>query len=467
MKRPNSSRTRSSGHAPALAIAFLLLAGDLVFGARVSQAQGLWGSSSEVGPNASSLFTIDPATGLATLVGPTGFADAISGVKFDPQTGALYGILGYDCSGARLITINPSTGAGTLVAPLIGSGFDGSTMVFCGGGSDGLAFAPDGTLYAAGFDLGTALILRVDKSTGAVLDSKVVEANIAGLAFDPQGKLWISNGDATGLPLLHTLDPATGSYTSTLTLSEYVVISDLAFAPDGTLYAALSDEDKLATVDTTTGLVTRIGSFGGDVGGMVGLALGNPVSQLTALGPAHLWVGLQNSNDSGAAYDLLAELFRNGEPVTSGLSRCVTGLSRDPTEVSIGFDAFDPVQANSGDEFSLRISNRMGTNSDDTRCNAHGKTHTNAVGLRLSYDSAGHDSRLDATITPNPAGSLFLHSDGSACSSPGESSSGVTTTFLDATAPTGTSDRCRDSASGNPGGVNPWKEIGTWKLTVP
>ena len=467
MKTSNGSRTRSSGSPPALVVVFLLMAGDLALGARVAQAQALWGSSSEVGPNASSLFKIDPTTGLATLVGPTGFADAISGVKFDPLTGTLYGILGFDCSGARLITVNPSTGAGTLIAPLIGDGFDGSTPVFCGGGSDGLAFAPDGTLYAAGFDLGTALILRVDKSNGTVLDSKVVPANIAGLAFDSQGTLWISNGDATGLPELHTLDPATGSYTSTLTLSEYVVISDLAFAPDGTLYAAISDEGKLATVNTTTGLVTRVGSFGGDVGVMTGLALGMATSQLTALGPAHLWVGLANSNDSGAAFDLLTELSRNGQPVSSALARCVTGLSRNPTEIAIAFGAFDPVGSNSGDEFSLKVSNRMGTKSDDTRCNTPGKTHTNAVGLRLFYDSLGHDSRLDATITPNPAGSLFLHSDGSACSSPGLASSGITTSFLDGAAPAGTSDRCQDSASGNPGGANPWKEIGTWKLTVP
>src|SRR5215472_17201654 len=125
MKRRNGSQTHPSSWAPALVIAFLILAGDLVFGARVSQAQELWGSSSEVGPNASSLFKVDSATGLATLVGSTGFADAISGVKFDPLTGTLYGILGNDCSGARLITVNPSTGAGTLIAPLVGAGFDG------------------------------------------------------------------------------------------------------------------------------------------------------------------------------------------------------------------------------------------------------------------------------------------------------------------------------------------------------
>ena len=466
MKKTDLPTRLRWGSAPMFVIA-CVLAGSLVLGVGTSRAQVLWGSSSELAPNASSLFAIDPATGLATLIGPTGFADAISGIKFDPLTGTLYGILGNDCTGARLITIDPATGSGTLVGVLVGAGFDGGTGKFCEGGSDGLVFAPDGTLYAAGFDMGTALILRVDKSTGAVLEANIATDNLAGLAFDPAGTLWVSHADAIGFPELHTLDPATGSYTSTLILSEYVVISDLAFAPDGTLYAALSDENKLATVDTTTGTVTRIGSFGDAVGVMSGLALATPARRLTALGPAVLWVGLKNSGDSGAAFDLRVELSRNGDPVASGLARCVTGLSRDPTAVPIEFGAFDPVTAESGDVLSLRVSNRMGTNPDDSRCNAPGKTHTNAVGLRLYYDSADHASGFAATISPNPGKSLFLHSDGSSCSTRGPASESVTKLSFDDTAPGEASERCRESASGNPGGANPWKEIGTWTSTKP
>jgi hypothetical protein len=156
----------------------------------------------------------------------------------------------------------------------------------------------------------------------------------------------------------------------------------------------------------------------------------------------------------------------NGEPLTSGLARCVTGLGREPVNVPVAFDSFPAVTVKSGDAFSLKISNRSGTNADDTRCKAPGKTHTTAVGLRLYYDSAGHASGFDAAITPKPAVTYFLHSDGTACASPGLGSFGITTRFLDDSAPAG-SDKCSESPSGNPGGSNAWKDLGTWMLTLP
>jgi uncharacterized protein DUF6923 len=466
MKRPVVP-TPIRPSARALAIAFLLT-GDLVFGARMSCAEALWGSSSKGGVHPSSIFTIDTATGLATLVGGTGLGDGISAIRFDPLTGMLYGMLGSACTGAHLITIDTTTGAGTLVGTVVGAGFDGGSPVPCGGGSDALAFAPDGTLYAEGFSATAfAKLLKVDKTTGAVLEAHSVPDHLAGLAFDPSGFLWASHGNSTSGCEIHTIDPATGSYTSALTLSECVVISDLAFTAEGTMFASLPSENKLATIDAASGLVTRIGSFGAAVGRISGLAALPPNPELTALEPARLFVGLKNSNDRGAAFDLEVELARNGEPMASGLARCVVGLSRDPAPVSVNFDPFSPVSAKSGDVFSLKVSARMGTNPDDSRCAAPGQTHTSAVGLRLHYDSADHDSRFGATITPDSSASFFLHSDGGSCSTPGDPSAGVTQRYLDNTAPAAASDRCKDSASGNPGGQNPWKEIGVWSLTRP
>jgi len=450
--------------APAFVIA-LLVAGDFVLGARISEAQVLWGSSSKGGTNPSSIFTIDRTTGLATLVGPTELGDGVSGVRFDPQSGMMYGILGSSCTGARLILVDTSTGAGSVLGTLVGAGFDGGTGTFCGGGSDALAFAPDGTLYASGYSFGATSLLRVDKSTGAVLEAHPTPGDLVGLAFDSSGALWASHGNSSFSFELHTIDLVTGAQTSTLPLSEPVVVSDLSFAEDGTLYASLPSENKLATVNTATGLVTRIGSFGPTVGRISGLAMASPVSRLTALGPALLWVGSKDSDDTGAAFDLRVELARNGEPVTSGVARCVTGLARSPASVEVAFDPFPAVSVKAGDVFSLRVSNRTGTNADDTKCKVPGATHTSAVGLRLYYDSAGHGSHFDGTITPSPAESFFLHSDGSACSTPGLASAGVTTRFLDNSPPTATSDKCSDSVSGNPGGVNTWQEIGTWILT--
>jgi hypothetical protein len=450
--------------APAFVIA-ILVAGDLVLGGRISEAQVLWGSSSKGGSNPSSVFTIDRTTGLATLVGPTGLGDGVSGIRFDPQSGMLYGILGSACTGARLIMIDTATGAGTVIGTLVGAGFDGGTNNFCAGGSDALAFAPDGTLYAGGYVFGATSLLKVEKSTGAVLEAHATPSSLVGLAFDPAGVLWASHGNSSFSFELHTIDPATGAQTSTLPLSEPVVVSDLAFAADGTLYASLPSENNLATVDTASGFVTRIGSFGPAVGKVSGLGLTSPVSQLTSLAPARLWVGLKNSDDTAAAFDLRVELARNGEPVTSGVARCVIGLARTPASVPVAFDSFPAVSVKPEDVFSLKVSNRMGTNADDTKCKVPGATHTSAVGLRLYYDSASHASGFGAAITPKPAVSYFLRSDGTACSSPGLASAGVTTRFLDDSATTATSDKCSESSSGNSGGVNAWKEIGTWILT--
>lgn len=450
--------------APVFVIA-LLVAGDFVLGARISEAQALFGSSSKLAANPSSLFTIDATTGFATLVGPTGLGDGVGAIRFDPQTGTMYGILGSACTGARLITIDTATGAGTLVGTMVGGGFDGGTGVTCGGGSDALAFAADGALYAGGYVFGATFLLKIDKSTGAVLESHATPIPLTGLAFDSSGALWASHGNSSFTFALHTIDPATGAQTSTLPLSEPVIVSDLAFAADGTLYASLPSENKLATVDTATGLVTRIGSFGAAAGRISGLAISSPASRLTSLAPAFLWIGLKNSDDPATAFDLRVELALNGEPVTSGLARCVTGLARNPSGVSVAFDSFPAVSVKAGDVLSLKVSSRMGTNADDTKCKAPGATHTSAVGLRLYYDSAGHSSSFDGTITPSPTESFFLHSDGGACSTPGPSSGGVTTRFLDNSPPTAASDKCKDSAGGNSGGVNAWQEIGAWSVT--
>ena len=68
------------------------------------------------GPQPSSLYTIDPATGLPTLVGPIGF-DKVGAIEFGAD-GVLYGGVGSGVTNAgALISINPSTGAGTLIGP--------------------------------------------------------------------------------------------------------------------------------------------------------------------------------------------------------------------------------------------------------------------------------------------------------------------------------------------------------------
>jgi hypothetical protein len=86
------------------------------------------------GVDESNLYTIDPATGATTLVGPTGLFNTQAGLAYDPETYVLYLNLGSPNN--ALYRVNPSTGLATLVGP------NGSTA---GSGIDGIAFVPAAT----------------------------------------------------------------------------------------------------------------------------------------------------------------------------------------------------------------------------------------------------------------------------------------------------------------------------------
>jgi hypothetical protein len=253
----------------------------------------LYGSSSYWTVNPASLFRIDHVEGTATLVGPSGVAvgsERISALDFDPFSGRLYGIKGSSCNGAILITIDPATGAGSVVGTLQGSGLDFTPGPSCPGGSDALAFAPDGTLYVGGWYGGEpqGKIMRVDRKTATVLeyhptpvgygDWRGRRAHIAGMAVDASGTVWISRGGSLETGQINTIDPTTGDITSTVYLTDAaggpeveVVISDIAFAPDGTLYASTGWENELAIIDPVTGELTRLGPFGASVERISGL----------------------------------------------------------------------------------------------------------------------------------------------------------------------------------------------------
>ena len=154
--------------------------------------------------------------------------------------------------------------------------------------------------------------------------------------------------------------------------------------------------------------------------------------ELNDLDDAHVWVGLRNSDDQGTRFDVRVELLENDTVVASGLTRCVTGVARNANqakEVVVLWDSFGDVTLHPDDVLALRVSTRIGTNANDTKCGGH----NNAVGLRLYYDSTTRASRFGATITPNPSANEYLHSDGGACTS--TESAGVTTRYFDVSLP--------------------------------
>ena len=194
---------------------------------------------------------------------------------------------------------------------------------------------------------------------------------------------------------------------------------------------------------------------------------GPAAETLTALSPAHLWIGLKNSDDQGTQFDLKAELLQERD--AGGLGTQALHHRRDaesgPREG--GRRLVRPLRArgrDGGDVLALRVSARIGTNPDGSKCAGPGGSHNSAVGLRLYYDSASRASRFDATITPNPSEDLYLHSNGSPCPNGDGQSPGVTARTLDTTAPAASKARCNDSGVVNFAGGNPFSAIGTWSL---
>ncbi|PYQ57581.1 MAG: hypothetical protein DMF53_22270 [Acidobacteria bacterium] len=149
----------------------------------------------------SNLYTVDPATGSAGLVGPTGMA-SITDIAFHGPT--LYGV-----TFSKLVRLNPDTGA----AVAVGSPFSYST--------NGLAVSEEGTIYAG--------------TTGT------------------------TNGE------LITINPVTGVATLVGHFGAGMTSGgDLAFDNNGVLYGALNQNGVfvLAKINRTTGAATVIGPIG-------------------------------------------------------------------------------------------------------------------------------------------------------------------------------------------------------------
>ena len=169
----------------------------------------------------------------------------------------LYGV--NSATGAQvLITIDTATGTPTAVGTL--------THRY-----RSIAFAPDGTLYAAS-DSSYQLVI-LDPTTGAVvteLPSWGVGQNIDGLAVRPTDSVVFSVNPLTNN--LYTVNTTTGALTIVGSPSALLAqIYGLAFNLDGSVLYGISYVDGcLYTIDQITAVVTLVGC--GPVAGPTGLA---------------------------------------------------------------------------------------------------------------------------------------------------------------------------------------------------
>jgi uncharacterized repeat protein (TIGR01451 family) len=231
-------------------------------------AGGGFNSSTNCGGTLSSLYTLDPGTAAATLVGPiTVGGDQVrhvTGLGVDPATGTLYGFMNgqdtsVDCTDfaqGTLVTIDKTSGAATIV------GSQGDVPIQ----SPDMTFDPLGRLYAWSVcesgNCSNNALWTLNTSTGAgtrvggcacSYDTRV------GISSDSKGRLFVKPDN-----LLQRLDRTTGGLVGApLSLNPNVAYHNmLAFGPSDTLYTGIRSNTGLAlkTIDTSTGAVTTVGS---------------------------------------------------------------------------------------------------------------------------------------------------------------------------------------------------------------
>jgi hypothetical protein len=201
------------------------------------------------GVGSTNLFEVDTTGGIVKVVGDTG--ENFTGLAYDPGTGLLYGTTDPGSkTPSSVFTIDPHTGAAALVGP---HGVDSAIV--------DLAFAADGTLYGW-LEPNNDDVVTIDLATGAatVVGNGPGSAG-RGLDFAPDGNLVLFDGS-----LGTVIDPLTGLATgATIPLNGGGDINGSARTDTGLIYAINFDDSSgaryLATVDFTTGQVTRVGEL--------------------------------------------------------------------------------------------------------------------------------------------------------------------------------------------------------------
>jgi len=215
----------------------------------------LYGSTGNLNSNGGGrLYSIDVTTESITLIGNTGF-DRLGAIAFN-SSGVLYGATGGSTPGSTLLTIDPNTGMATVVGLISDRNI----------GVDGLRFDSQNNLYGAAYDgsIFTGVLVTIDPSNGNVLTSVTLMGSgnsfAPGIAFSSAGTLYASRGNALGRTEdFDLLNRTTGQLTPIGPME--AVISDIVFAANGVLYGS-SPDGTLYSINPATGMKTALFDMG-------------------------------------------------------------------------------------------------------------------------------------------------------------------------------------------------------------
>ena len=266
------------------------------------------------------IYTVDTATGAATLVGSTVIEMSFSGLAWDSSTGALYVsdvvapggdghrlVLAVRPQHRRVLPVDPRHPAAREARPR-----DEVRVAVAGGKNLPRAggAAPSG---GSGFGLGL-----VNPATGEIkfIGNHVTSSNIHGLAYDSANDvLWGADVDGSGG--LAEIDRLTGAATLVGAWGTTGEIRGLAYdAATDTLYGVDYNVGSLHTIDRGTGAATLVGALGFAAGYYEGLDI-DPDSGVLYL-VDHASHNLSTVNPATGAATTVGPLGSGGFP--SGLA---------------------------------------------------------------------------------------------------------------------------------------------------
>jgi hypothetical protein len=239
-------------------LGFAAISGLFLFSAAAPTAEAdiiLYGSSG--GDNSSGggrLYLINVTTQIVTPIGNTGF-DRLGGIAFN-SSGVLYGAAGGSAAQTTLLTIDPMTGA----ASVVGLVSDPTTAI------DSLRFNAQGVLYGGAYqnNASVGVLVTLNSANANILSSLTLVGSgnsfCPGIGFNAAGVLYGSRGNSSGRAEdLDLINQATGALTSIGGME--AIISDIVFDATDTLYGS-SPNGNLYSINPITGAKTLLFNTG-------------------------------------------------------------------------------------------------------------------------------------------------------------------------------------------------------------
>jgi len=215
------------------------------------------GSSNEFcTPPNSQLYTLNPATAAATLVAPILVGatpvQSVTGIAIHPTTGQMYAVAS-PCDNfglSTLYSVDKATGAATVI---------GSVGSLVNAQIPDISFDPFGNLY--GWNESGDDLIKIDITNGTF--TQVGECNCStastGLAISSAGAMYMKDSN-----VLNRMSHVAGTIVDSVSMSSFAH-NMLSFSPTDVLYTGVRDVAgptafTLMTVDIATGNVTTVGS---------------------------------------------------------------------------------------------------------------------------------------------------------------------------------------------------------------